>query len=118
MEATLEAEMAHEPMKVTAWQEKLLKKLSLEGLSNWTPRNVAAARELILAFHDIFVLDGCELGCTSAIEHKICISDSESFKEWFRHTASEEGTCLTPRHAGCKGNMTQPVPVVQCGGIG
>ena len=26
-----------------------------------------------------------ELGCTSAIEHEICINNSEPFKEWFRH---------------------------------
>ena len=36
------------------------------------------------AFHDIFVLDGNELGCTSAIEHEIQINNSEPFKEWFR----------------------------------
>ena len=63
---------------------KLLEKLNLDGLSNWTQGNVAAARELILAFHDIFMLDGNKLGCTSAIEHKICINNSEPFKEWFR----------------------------------
>ena len=71
-------------MTVATWQEKLLKKLNLDGLSNWTARNVAATRELILAFHDIFVLHGNELGCTSVIEHKICNNNSEPFKEWFR----------------------------------
>ena len=85
MEATLGAEIACEPMTVAAQQEKLLKKLNLDGLSNWTPRNAAAARELILAFLDIFTLDRNELGCMSAIEHEICISDSEPFKEQFRH---------------------------------
>ena len=85
MEAALGAETAHEPMMVAAWQEKLLEKLNLDGLSNWTPRNVVAARELVMAFHDIFALDGNELGCTSAIEHKICTNNSEPFKEWFRH---------------------------------
>ena len=70
MEAALGAETAHEPMTVAVQQEKLLKKLNLDGLSNWTPRNVAAARELILAFHDIFALDGNKLGCMSAIEHE------------------------------------------------
>ena len=45
---------------------------------------MAAARELILAFHDIFTLDGNELGCMSAIEHEICINSSEPFKEQFR----------------------------------
>ena len=43
--------------------------------------NAATAWDLTLAFHDIFALEGNELGCTSAIEHEIHITDSESFKE-------------------------------------
>ena len=31
------------------------------------------------------MLEGNELGCTSAIEHKICIKNSEPFKEQFWH---------------------------------
>ena len=38
----------------------------------------------MLAFHDVFALDGNELGCTSIVEHEIQITDSEPFKEWFR----------------------------------
>ena len=38
----------------------------------------------MLAFHDVFMLDGNELGCTSVIEHEIQIIDSEPFKEQFR----------------------------------
>ena len=83
MEAALGAETC-EPMMVATWQEKLLQKLNLDGLSNWTPRNLVAAREHILAFHDIFTLDGNELGCTSVIEHEIRINNSEPFKEQFR----------------------------------
>ena len=37
-----------------------------------------------MAFHNIFALDGNELGCMSAFEHKIYINDSEPFKERFR----------------------------------
>ena len=81
MEATLGVEAAREPMYVTTWQEKLLEKLNLDGLSNWTPQNAATAQDLISAFHNIFALEGNELGCTSAIEHKIRITDSEPFKE-------------------------------------
>ena len=65
-------------------QEKLLEKLNLDGLSNWTPQNTAVAKELLFAFHDIFTLDGIELGCMSAIEHEIHINDSEPSKEQFR----------------------------------
>ena len=84
IEAALGAGMACEPRTVTMQQQKLLKKLNLDGLSNWTPRNAAAARELIFAFHDSFMLDRNELGCTSAIEHEIHINDSEPFKKRFR----------------------------------
>ena len=44
-----------------------------------------AARELVLVYHDVFTLESNELGCTSAIEHEICIDNSEPFKEQFRH---------------------------------
>ena len=43
-----------------------------------------AAQDLVLDFHDVFALDGNELGCTSVVEHEIRITDSEPFKEWFR----------------------------------
>ena len=85
MKAALGAEVQQEPMSIFMHQERLLEKLNLDGLSSWSPRNAAAMRELILAFHDIFVLDNNELGCTSAIEHEICINNSEPFKERFRH---------------------------------
>ena len=81
MEVALGTETIWKPMSVTAHQEKLLDKLNLDGLSNWTPQNVAMAKELVLAFHNIFVLDGNKLSCMSAIEHVICINDSEPFKE-------------------------------------
>ena len=44
-----------------------------------------AARELVLAHHDVFVLESNELGCTSAIEHEIRIENDEPSKERFRH---------------------------------
>ena len=84
MEAALGAEIQQEPMSISMCQERLQEKLNLDGLSNWSPRNAATMRELVLAHHDIFALDNNELGCTSAIEHKIRINDSEPFKEWFR----------------------------------
>ena len=84
MEAVLGAESQPEPMSVSARQEKLLEKLNLDGLAHWFPENVVAVRELILAYHDVFALESNELGCTSAIEHKICIENGGPFKEWFR----------------------------------
>ena len=85
MEAALGAESRPEPMSVAARQEKLLEKLNLGGLAHWSPENAAVARELVLAYHDVFALESNELGCTSAIEHEICIENGEPFKEWFWH---------------------------------
>ena len=73
-----------EPLFVAEWQAKLLEKLDLSGLMNWAPRNAEAAKQLVLSYHDVFALDKNELGCTSAVEHEICVIDSEPFKERFR----------------------------------
>ena len=54
-------------------------------MANWSPENVVVVRELVLAYHDVFALESNELGCTSAIEHKIGIENNEPFEEWFRH---------------------------------
>ena len=70
-------------MSVAVRQERLLEKLNLDGLAHWSPENVVAARELVLAYHDVFVLGSNELGCTSAIEHEIQIKNDEPFKEQF-----------------------------------
>ena len=85
MEATLGTESQPEPMSVAARQEKLLEKLNLDRLAHWSPGNVVVVRELVLAYHDVFALESNELGCTSAIEHEICIENSEPFKERFWH---------------------------------
>ena len=62
----------------------MLEKLNLDGLAHWSPENVVAVRELVLAYHDVFTLESNELGCTSAIEHEIRIENDKPFKEWFR----------------------------------
>ena len=85
MEAALGMESQPEPLSMVARQEKLLEKLNLDGLANWSPENVAVVRELVLAYHDLFVLESNKLGCTSAIEHEIRIENNEPFKEWFWH---------------------------------
>ena len=72
-------------MSVTVRQGKLLEKLNLDGPAHWSPENAAVARELVLAYHDVFALESNELGCTSAIKHEICIENSKPFKERFWH---------------------------------
>ena len=73
-----------ECMTVQERQDKLLEKLNLDGLSEWTPHNAAIASELLLSYHDAFALEPDELGCTSAIKHEIRLIDEEPFKERFR----------------------------------
>ena len=53
MEAVLGTESQPKPMSMAARQEKLLEKLNLDGLAHWSPENVAAVRELGLAYHDV-----------------------------------------------------------------
>ena len=84
MEAMLGAEFRPEPLSVAARQEKLLEKLNLNGLTHWSPENVVAVRELVLAYHDVFTLESNELGYTSAIEHEIHIENDEPSKERFQ----------------------------------
>ena len=83
MEAALGVESRPEPLSVAVRQEKLLEKLNLDRLANWSPENAVAAGELVLAYHDVFALESNELGCTSAIKHEIRIKNDEPFKEWF-----------------------------------
>ena len=59
-------------------------KLNLDGLSEWSSHNIAIVRELLLSYHCTFALKPDELGCTSTIEHEICLNDDKPFKECFR----------------------------------
>ena len=63
------------------------------------------------------MLEGNELGCTSAIEHEICITDSVVV-QMHTSTTSGGGVCLTLGYAGCGGDMPQSVHMVQHGGTG
>ena len=83
MEAALGTESRPESLSVAVRQEKLLEELNLDGLVHWSPENAVAARELVLAYHDVFARESNELGCTSATEQKIHIENDEPFKERF-----------------------------------
>ena len=61
-----DAQASKEHMTVKERQDKLLEKLNLNGLSEWTPRNATIAREFLLSYHDAFALEPDKLGCTSA----------------------------------------------------
>ena len=104
MEAALGKQSRLEPLSVAARQEKLLEKLNLDGLAHWSPENAMAARELVLAYHDVFALESNELGCTSAIEHEIRIENDEPFKERFRHIPPP--TRLSQGYAGSRSDSS------------
>ena len=84
MEAMLGVESRPKPLSIMVRQQKLLEKMNLDGLAHWSPENAAAVRELLLVYHDVFTLESNKLGCTSAIEHELCIKNGKPFKEQFR----------------------------------
>ena len=120
MEAVLGMEARPEPMSVVAKQEKLLEKLNLGRLAHWSPGNAVAVRELVLAYHDVFALEGKELGCTSAIEHDMH-QEQQAFQGVvlaYTLTLVGGGAHFTLGYAGGRGNSSKPITMVQCGGPG
>ena len=64
---------------------KLFNELDLSSLDQWAPKMVDKACQLLAEYHDIFLLDPAELGCTHSTEHTIKVTDDTLFKERFRH---------------------------------
>ena len=60
-------------------------KLKLSGLKSWTEENKGKALNLLVEYHDIFILEDGEMGCTEAAEHKIEVTDPRSFRETEEH---------------------------------
>ena len=60
---------------------KLFDELDLSGLDTWAPELVEEACWLLAEYHDVFLLDLVELGCTHSTEHTIKVTDDTSFKE-------------------------------------
>ena len=54
---------------------KLLNKLDLSNISDWTKNNQESARDLIAEYQHLFALNDLELGKTSLVKHKIKLSD-------------------------------------------
>ena len=63
---------------------KLFNELDLSGLDSWAPGLADEACGLLAEYHDIFLLDLMELGCTHSTEHTIKVTDNTPFKEQFR----------------------------------
>ena len=63
---------------------KLFDELDLSGLDSWTPEMADKACQLLVKYHDVFLLDQAELGCTHSTKHAIKVTDDTLFKERFR----------------------------------
>ena len=71
-----EPQEPHTP-KLTVRQRcgKLFDELDLSGLDSWPLELVDAAHWLLAEYHDMFLLDPVELGCTHSTEHTIEVTD-------------------------------------------
>ena len=69
----------------TERQDLLLEKLDLSGLEAWPQEQAEQARSLLKEYHDIFLLEKCDMGHTNATKHKIVLKDPDTppFKERF-----------------------------------
>ena len=70
-------------MSIEQRKEMLLQQLDLSGLEGWSGANHSSAHALFTEYHDIFLLEPGELGCTSLLKHEIRVVYDEPFKERF-----------------------------------
>ena len=73
-------------LKLTVRQRQgtLFNELDLSGSDSWLPELADAACCLMAEYHNVFLLDPMELGCTHSTEHMIRVTDGTPFKEQFR----------------------------------
>ena len=71
-------------MTVRQTHGKLFDELHLSSLDSWTPELTDAACWLLAEYHDVFLLDPVELGCTHSTEHTMKVTNNTPFEEWFR----------------------------------
>ena len=66
-------------------QNLLLEKLDLTGLEAWPEDQAGEAHSLLKEYHDIFLLEKCDMGHTNTTKHKIVLKDLDTppFKERF-----------------------------------
>ena len=75
------AKEGHTGLSVKERRKVLFEKLELSGLESWTEENKEKALNLLAEYNDIFMLEDGEMGCTSAAEHKIEVTNHRPFKE-------------------------------------
>ena len=71
-------------MSVERRKEVLLQQLDLSGLDWWTEAKQAATHALLANYHDVFLLEPGEKGCTNLAKQEITIVDDKPFKEQFQ----------------------------------
>ena len=70
-------------MSIEQRKEMFLQQLDLSGLEGWSGANCISGHALLTEYHDIFLLEPRELGCTSLVKHEIKVVDDKPFKERF-----------------------------------
>ena len=63
---------------------KLFDELELSGLDSWPTKLADITHWLLAEYHNLFLLDPVELGCTHTMEYMIKVTDATPFKERFR----------------------------------
>ena len=85
LEGADEPQNSHTPrLTIRQRHDKLFYELDLSGLDSWAPELAGAACWLLAKYHNVFLLDPAELGCTHSTEHMIKVTDDTPFKEQFR----------------------------------
>ena len=100
---------------------KLFNELDLGGLDSWAPKLADAACQLLAKYHNMFLLDPAELGCTHSMEYTIKVTDDTPFKEQFRWILPplvEQVWNHLWGDAGVWHYLAQPKCLVQCSGVG
>ena len=77
-----------EGLSVKERRKVLFEKLELSSLKSWMEENKEKALNLLAEYHDIFMLEDGEKGCTEVVEHKIKVTDPRPFKERPRNIPS------------------------------
>ena len=75
-------------LTIEEFRKVLFDRLELSGLESWTEDNKNKALNLLAEYHNIFVLEDGEMGCTDVVEHNIEVTDPRPFKERPRNIPS------------------------------
>ena len=67
-------------LSVDERRKVLFEKLELSGLKSWMEENKDKVLNLLAEYHNIFMLEDGEMGCTEAAEHKIEVTDPDPSK--------------------------------------